>query len=204
MSEMVEVKQEAWDFFLYSYLGIVPKRLLSEEIQKEYSFYVASKCAQHAYTDLNRTLKFNEKIKKDNKKNKEIKSKFVNRLSYLIIRGILDLFENNTEPKDFDNKHHIICQNLITYANKMSFENGNENILSTKQLTSSNSMERFTYGQAQKWVNMTLKYMWMTGLWDKELSHLKDFLHVPVDSYILEAAGDKTENALNGKNPYIV
>ena len=43
----------------------------------------------------------------------------------------------------------------------------------------------FTYGQAQKWVNMTLKYLWLLDMLPKDLSEAK--LHVPVDSFILEA-----------------
>ena len=44
---------------------------------------------------------------------------------------------------------------------------------------------RFTYGQAQKWVNMTLKYLWLLDMLPNGLSEAE--LHVPVDSFILEA-----------------
>ena len=43
----------------------------------------------------------------------------------------------------------------------------------------------FTYGQAQKWVNMTLKYLWLLDMLPNGLSEAE--LHVPVDSFILEA-----------------
>ena len=42
-----------------------------------------------------------------------------------------------------------------------------------------------TYGQAQKWLNMMLKYVLMTA----EDSALKNYLHIPVDSYIMQAVG---------------
>lgn len=53
-------------------------------------------------------------------------------------------------------------------------------------------VESFTYGQAQKWVNMTLKYMDISGFWDQkeQFIRLRQSLHVPVDSYILEASAD--------------
>lgn len=43
----------------------------------------------------------------------------------------------------------------------------------------------FTYGQAQKWLNMTLKYLWLLDMLPNGLSEAE--LHVPVDSFILEA-----------------
>lgn len=44
--------------------------------------------------------------------------------------------------------------------------------------------QRFTVGLAQKWVNMTLKYLWILGAIDG------DNLHVPIDRNILIAATD--------------
>ena len=41
---------------------------------------------------------------------------------------------------------------------------------------------RFTIGLAQKWVNMTLKYLWIIGAIDGER------LHAPIDRYILKAS----------------
>lgn len=53
----------------------------------------------------------------------------------------------------------------------------------------------FRFGMSQKWVNMTLKYLWL--LCDFPISEKK--LHVPIDHYILLAAlGKKEGNA----NPY--
>ena len=46
----------------------------------------------------------------------------------------------------------------------------------------------FHYGQAQKWLNMTLKYMIIMGFWTKKFNSIIEVLHVPVDSYIMEAA----------------
>ena len=43
----------------------------------------------------------------------------------------------------------------------------------------------FTWGHAQKWLNMTLKYLWLMDLLPEEI--LPGSLHVPIDSYILAA-----------------
>lgn len=60
--------------------------------------------------------------------------------------------------------------------------------------------ERFYYGQAQKWLNMTIKYMWITGKWNKKLQLLLPVLHVPDDSYIIEAVWntDGWEDVIEG------
>lgn len=53
----------------------------------------------------------------------------------------------------------------------------------------------FTFGHAQKWINMAFKYLFIFGSLD--LSRVFAFLHVPIDSYIFAAA----ENQLNIKRP---
>lgn len=48
-----------------------------------------------------------------------------------------------------------------------------------------------TYGQAQKWLNMALKNMWLLGL----IEAGKDkYLHIPIDNYIIKAACTCEEN----------
>ncbi|MEI3122628.1 MAG: hypothetical protein V8S81_02275 [Oscillospiraceae bacterium] len=42
----------------------------------------------------------------------------------------------------------------------------------------------FTYGHAQKWVNMTLKYLWLLDRLPEILTAKS--LHMPIDSFILE------------------
>lgn len=50
----------------------------------------------------------------------------------------------------------------------------------------------FTIGQAQKWLNMTLKYLWLLNILPDGLN--EEYLHIPVDSYIIEAVGAKKDN----------
>jgi hypothetical protein len=58
----------------------------------------------------------------------------------------------------------------------------------------------FSYGQAQKWLNMTLKYMLIAQSgeldvgWEKSLNNkIVRSLHVPVDKYILDIAEKELE-----------
>ncbi|MFA9467373.1 hypothetical protein ACERC5_01715 [Streptococcus sp. E24BD] len=62
-----------------------------------------------------------------------------------------------------------------------------------KQLYASFNI-RFTFGQAQKWVNMTLKYLYM--LEPEILEDIFPLLHVPIDNYILKLADDYLQISL--------
>ena len=59
------------------------------------------------------------------------------------------------------------------------------------------SLNCFTYGNAQKWVNMTMKYLYLfdsLGLKNRPIiidEAKAKCLHVPVDSYIIESVWDK-------------
>lgn len=78
------------------------------------------------------------------------------------------------EPcNDFDSWHKNVCRNMKS--------------LSKKQLEGYGII--FTYGQAQKWINMTLKNMLISGKW-KFNDSIISTLHVPVDRYIILAAKD--------------
>lgn len=43
----------------------------------------------------------------------------------------------------------------------------------------------FTYGHAQKWINMMMKYLYVLGA--RDFTELFGYLHVPVDNYIFDA-----------------
>ena len=61
-----------------------------------------------------------------------------------------------------------------------------------------NEIAELTYGQAQKWVNMTMKYLCVlsdanfTGDY-KWLGDFYPYLHVPIDSIILDKIADENE-----------
>lgn len=73
----------------------------------------------------------------------------------------------------FDDWHREQCDKLIgLYKNGGYAENGND---------------RFTHGQAQKWINMTLKYVFVFG--EDRLpgyQQLYGYCHVPIDNIIID------------------
>lgn len=126
--------------------------------------------ANRAYRDLCRTITFRDK---DNKKHIYYRSEIVG----LIITKIQDkLFENHKPSQEtYDDFHADLCNQITEYTNEVA--------------------ENLTYGQAQKWVNMTMKYLCVlsngnfTGNYEW-LGKFYPYLHVPIDSIILTKAQD--------------
>ena len=76
-----------------------------------------------------------------------------------------------TSQEKFDSWHCKVCKNIKLLYNEKGIE--------------------FTYGQAQKWVNMTIKYLYILN--DHTFDNVFDFLHIPVDNYILDIANKNFE-----------
>ena len=76
-----------------------------------------------------------------------------------------------TSQEDFDSKHEEWCTT--------TFEQFTEYEHPTRDFT-------FQYGQAQKWLNMTLKYLAVLN--HPEVQRIYRYLHVPVDHYVIETA----------------
>lgn len=194
---MTEVKNnKAFDFLLYSYFGI------KESDLKPQSKKVPYICAKRAYLDLARTVKYSYssskleemKSKKSSEEDKDKATNFIdskNELIKNICENILSTIETKEgeisfESSDFDKWHKAKCEEIINFMNN-SIDKSNTEILK----------ESFTIGQAQKWVNMTLKYLWLLNALPTGVK--PEYLHVPIDSYIIEIAYDnknKFENAL--------
>ena len=136
-----------------------------------------------AYRDMNRTLHGIGKL------NKKLKNDILAHAKEIVKQSFTNL-RNKTAPNkvqklraEFDDWHGKSCNTLKKYY--------------AKRLNSL-SKTRLTYGQAQKWLNMTLKYCWVCGgdeikwldLWFKAA-------HMPIDAIILEAIkGEKVKAAL--------
>lgn len=167
----------AEDFLWFSYFGITKT---DAELNKEDAL---TACIKRAYLDLCRTLSYrystsviDKNIRSRNfevaaqymdyKKGKEnLISCICNRLSC----GIMELLETDIS---YDDWYEGLCRFLINVDN-------NHNILA----------ESIQYGQAQKWINMSIKYMLVMGFWDYKLASIKSALHIPLDSVIFKAAG---------------
>ncbi len=171
------------DFLCFYLLGVT-----QADIEKDKDLLL--KCANRAYLDLNRTLKFKKVSKEDKDNYKELqsqKSSFRKDISKIIVDRIKILL--NGTPEEYDYWHEKTCKNVINMAKK--YEKG--------KWLEKNGDEGFYYGQAQKWVNMTIKYMWVTEKWKNELDRLMNVLHVPVDSYILQGVWEDETLKLEDK-----
>lgn len=148
------IQSRSYEFLWYSYFN---RRYdeLSDNVAEAMKV-----CADRAYLDLCRTLRFSTK----DESNTAFRDDVVN----IIVQNINDLISDRDE---FDTRHNELCEKIIETANS-------QNVLSAD----------FTYGQAQKWLNMTLKYMLLMNFWSDKLKTVSDILHIPVDSYIIEAA----------------
>lgn len=179
----MEVKKEALAFYLYSYFGILTEDI--KDKKKDTPEDKALKCAQRAYLDLNRTLTFDDKeadyeeCKTEAEKERKIREAhktFSDGISEFIFKKVRDMLESVNKyctKEDFDKWH---CKTLYEIKNKVN----DKNVLK----------EDLSIGQAQKWLNMTIKYMMLLGDWDEKFNKIREFIHVPVDSYIMEAASN--------------
>ncbi|MGN1195203.1 MAG: hypothetical protein ACI4SB_06945 [Acutalibacteraceae bacterium] len=191
--------ENALNFLLYSYFGIDGGVRQLEEEKNHKSIVVL--CAHRAYLDLARTVKFKytssqlesmssrnstEDKKAEAKEYKESKKQCIDS----ICEYICDCADKiPCRDVEFTEWHNNTCAEIIRKINQATY----------KTIISENNKiieVDFTYGQAQKWLNMTLKYLWLLGLLPKDFDN--NLLHVPIDSYIIEAAKANKEELPDG------
>ena len=177
-----QVSETAADFLYYYLLGVTLEDIENLN-DKEMSFI----CANRAYLDMNRTLKFSEPCEK--KEENEKRKCFCNTICDLIVKEVINMLKT-LHTDQFDDWHNATCSQIINIARKFPGLQ-KETILDIIENKYSNKNERFYYGQAQKWLNMTIKYMWITGKWYEEIKSKMSVLHVPVDSYIIEGVWNR-------------
>lgn len=133
----------------------------------KYDNYIAA--SKRAYLDLNRTIRFN---KMENEKRIKLKNN-VDLILREEIKKML-VIDINTQ-KDYDNWHENVCNKIA----KVYLDKG----------------IKFYLGQAQKWLNMTIKYLYILG--ECDFNDIFEYLHVPLDNYIYKFC----EKNLNIKIP---
>lgn len=201
MKTKIECNKGALDFLLFSYFGITledaneTSKLIEVSIKKAH----ADATMQGAYNSL---------FEKENEKAKHASNNAQEECQIIIANAInnLSMIHNQNE---YDNWHSEICEKLVdSYAENLN-DNDNEEVF-------------FSYGNAQKWLNMTMKYLYlmcgifaentpfMKGIGNKVME-LSEYLHIPVDRYIIEAVWDnkkvelpmkdKKQRDRNYKNP---
>ena len=125
------------------------------------SIYVAA--SERAYRDICRTLRnIRQTDTNSTKLRSEIDILLEQEICALLDRGIAN-------QKQYDEWHEKLCLRIRKHYHDNGFE--------------------MTIGQAQKWVNMTMKYLFIAdapGMVDAFY-----FCHVPIDSYIINAAEEQ-------------
>ena len=140
--------------------------------------------SRRAYRDMCRTLCFNGDIKNDAKK---IENEYSAVVTGIFLDEIPKCFTINNKM-DFDAWHKKFCDSVISKFEKACEED------------KENQCRKFYYGQAQKWVNMTLKYLVML-LDSSKLAKVYPYLHIPIDRIIIERANEtlNVPPPVNGK-----
>lgn len=133
-----------------------------EMSSEEHKIKVASR---RAYRDLCRTLLFKEGIKENDEKKLEAYNAVV---KDVILKQIHN-FEGISNENDFRSWHKAFCEGIIANFEKNCIE--------------------FYFGQAQKWVNMTMKYLCILS--PEKYNYVYKFLHIPLDGIIIKNAHEK-------------
>ena len=117
-----------------------------------------------AYLDLCRTIKFAPSSNEEERvqARTDVADMIENKVKAIADAGI-------TRQDEYDEWHKAICEELVDRYAKVCGD-------------------QFYTCQAQKWVNMTIKYLYLI---DSDLVRLiTDFAHVPLDNYVFAAARD--------------
>lgn len=161
-----------------------------------------------AYGDMSRhTLHYKSKsFIGDTKEAEKNRNNLKDQIAELLFNEEKNLF-NLRNQTDFDNFHKRICDEISLVfttknncANKVPLNRSNIN-------NNSKNHRKYTFsdGQAQKILNMAWKYVYIfynyynsvNKIFINELSSFKNiinYLHCPIDNYVLEAAGKNSSN----------
>ena len=131
--------------------------------------------SKRAYRDMCRTIRFEKGV------SQTVKDDCRTRVIELIETEIKECNSIDTIEK-YDKFHDSLCLRIIDcYDNQ--------------------TIAEITYGQAQKWVNMTMKYLCV--LYEGQcdwLNKIYSFLHIPIDSIILDKAKKEFPNDFSVNN----
>jgi len=168
---------------------------ISSEAERDKKIRV---CINKAYRDMCRTIRYKYTIDEISKANLDPeKNKWKGDKEAFLV-NIKNLINTNVEM--LNDKYDV---NI--------FDEWHENLINQMMGNGKNGKDIFNtdftlgVGHSQKWVNMTLKYMYIMGILPK---NIKEVMHIPIDSYILNAAkagkGDKIYDSFDVKGLGIV
>lgn len=168
----MECKKELMDFLLFSYFGIIPESIYNDpEYPKNgfdsYKDYCTKMVIIKAYDDATNEGAYNALFKKEILDMGDLKDKS-NKVKKEAAKVLLSAITKLEEIEDFDSWHNKLCNDIVKRYSEVNYV-----------------QTLFSYGNAQKWVNMSLKYLWLLGLLPDCIK--EDYLHIPIDSYIIDA-----------------
>lgn len=182
--------KQAQEFFVYATLGIVPERMYCDDYKKhfgkllskcknfdlkavDYNWYCVFMCARVAYNDLCRTLRYDAKHKSDSKNKGALKEKenIINCICATLTKAIY-------------NEGNIVAdaEKLFSVFNVNGNNKKHMSDLLDCLKEDDKTKQKIHFGQVQKWVNMTLKYLYLLGIVNDNSK-----LQIPIDSYIMKA-----------------
>lgn len=167
----------ATEFLIYAYF-----KLDVQADEKE----IIGKAIERAYADATNEGAYNTRLyddmqdpTKEAKQERKTVSDGVREQAAECIVELINMLPSIERQDAFDAQHTKTCEALVTKFNEAL------------------GSQKFTYGNAQKWVNMTIKYLYLIdGVrhdYGKTLSihegidKCQKWFHVPVDSYIMQA-----------------
>ncbi len=184
--------ENAINFLLFSYFGIT----LDDDADS-----VRNAAINRAYRDASSHVL---SIKNDDEKAEMKKAATI-----LIIDRIKEIKETYTES-NFNKWHEeLICGNES--ENKYGLMQIYESC--TYKKDKNGTTRKFTCGIAQKWVNMTMKYLYILNhiiicfdknntfskYYGKTIDSISEYLHIPLDSYIFKAVKEEFGIDANSK-----
>lgn len=183
--------KNAINFLLYTYFGITLEMEKESEKEKFDSMTIIKRLVVKAYNDATQQGAFNALIEKD-EEGKRIRKKANDardEATKYIINAVMDF--NGA----YASWHKELCNKLCV---------GEDCIY--KDVLNKRMESLFSYGNAQKWVNMTVKYIYIVENILKEINpehsfekvgrkftEIADELDIPIDSYIIEGLWEKDE-----------
>ena len=155
---------------------------MNENIKKFYRICVfgteennEKAAANRAYRDMCRTIRFEKGVSQ--KQKNDCRARVVE-----LIETEIKKYNSIDTVEKYDEFHDSLCLRIIDFYDNPT-------------------IAEITYGQAQKWVNMTMKYLCV--LYEGQcdwLNKIYSFLHIPIDSIILDKAKKEFPNEFQVNN----
>ena len=137
--------------------------LLNALFGSNYKNDYVTAASNRAYRDFNRTIRFYANVSADER------AKTKERITSIIkasIEGYVS--KGKINKKKFDEFHTATCEAIKEEYKDIA--------------------DDFSYGQSQKWLNMTIKYLFILDDNPLGLGQVFDYCHIPIDNYIMDEA----------------